>query len=550
MGEAKEQIHDQTNLLTGAKLLIVFAALALALLVTYIDQNSIAVALPTIGQELNSSSTIVWAGTSALIANTSFQVLYGRLSDILGRKVILITCLGLLALGDLLCSFSRTGTQLYAFRGISGLANGGIMALTMMVVSDITTLEQRGKYQGILGSCVGLGNTIGPLLAAAFTNNVTWRATFYFIAPLAVAVGVILYFLLPPQIIPPEPAMVKIKKIDWVGIVLSSGGTILLLIPISGIGTQFAANSPMVIAMLTIGAVFLVAFVVNEWKFARLPMFPLRLWRNPALAAMLTQNFLIGIVFYSVLYMLPIYFQTAHQLDLLTSAALLVPIVIPQAVASALSGQYISRFKRYGEVLWAGYICWVIGTGLHFLFTQSFPVGAIVPILMVEGAGVGLVFQPTLVAAQAHSPKADRAVVISARNFIRALGGSAGLAIASAIFSKTVISHLPSDIPSALSTRIRTSIFEAPDVSGLTDDQKYRLLDAYVAAMRAVFSVWVAAMGICLMLMLLIRDKGLSRAEEKKKSPEESGSDAAGVASAAATQETIQAMERAEKSAG
>lgn len=120
-----------------------------------------------------------------------------------------------------------------------------------------------------------------------------------------------------------------------------------------------------------------------------------RLFKNPALAAMLIQNFLIGIVFYSLLYYLPIYYQSALQMDLLTSAALLIPIVIPQAIASALSGQYISRMKRYGEVIWLGYICWVIGTSLHCIFDRSTAVVAIVFILIVEGAGVGLVFQPS-----------------------------------------------------------------------------------------------------------------------------------------------------------
>jgi MFS family permease len=145
MAETKHTIHDQTNLLPKGRLIILFTALASALLISYIDQNSIGVALPTIGRDLNSASTIVWAGTSSLIANTAFQVLYGRLSDILGRKVILISCLCLLGLGDILCGFAQSGPQLYAFRGISGLANGGIMALVMMIVSDVTTLEQRGK---------------------------------------------------------------------------------------------------------------------------------------------------------------------------------------------------------------------------------------------------------------------------------------------------------------------------------------------------------------------------------------------------------------------
>ncbi|OCL07428.1 MFS general substrate transporter [Glonium stellatum] len=170
-------IHDQTNILPRRHL-VVFAALASALLIIYIDQSSIRIALPTIGRDLDCASTVVWAGTSSLIANTAFQVLYGKFSDIFGRKAIIIASLGMLALGDLLCGFARSGPQLYAFRGISGIANSRIMALAMMIVSDVVTLEERGKFQGILGSCVGLGNTVGPFLAAAFTKTTSWRDTF------------------------------------------------------------------------------------------------------------------------------------------------------------------------------------------------------------------------------------------------------------------------------------------------------------------------------------------------------------------------------------
>lgn len=146
MGQPREvTIHDQTNLLPKKEIMSVYAALAFGILVSFIDQNSIGVALPTIGRELNCASTIEWAGTSSLIGQTAFQVLYGRLSDVFGRKVLLITMFAILALGDLLCGFAKTGSQLYAFRGIAGTANGGIIALSMMVVSDVVTLKERGK---------------------------------------------------------------------------------------------------------------------------------------------------------------------------------------------------------------------------------------------------------------------------------------------------------------------------------------------------------------------------------------------------------------------
>lgn len=140
------ELKDQTNFLPRGQLITVFCGLSFSLLISFIDQNAIGVALPTIGKDLNALDTITWAGTSSLIANTVFQVLYGRLSDIFGRKNVFLTALGLLAIGDLLCGFAQTATQFYVFRGLAGIGNGGIAALAMMIVSDVVTLEDRGKY--------------------------------------------------------------------------------------------------------------------------------------------------------------------------------------------------------------------------------------------------------------------------------------------------------------------------------------------------------------------------------------------------------------------
>ncbi|RAL67353.1 hypothetical protein DID88_008110 [Monilinia fructigena] len=196
----------------------------------------------------------------------------------------------LLALGDLLCGFAKTGPQLYVFRGITGVGTGGIMALAMMIVSDVVTLENRGKYQGILGSCIGLGNTIGPFLAAAFVQDSTWRGLFWCICPLAVLSGVMVAWTLPPSKVHGSTAT-KIRVIDYPGIVLITAA-MLILIPLSGGGTYFKWSSPMVISMLTLGGCCLIGFLIVEWKFAAMPMMPLHLFKNPAVAAILAQNFL------------------------------------------------------------------------------------------------------------------------------------------------------------------------------------------------------------------------------------------------------------------
>jgi MFS family permease len=270
---AEKSLHDQTNILPRGQLLIVFAGLAVSLLITFVDQNGISVMLPTIAQELHAENTVSWAGTSSLIANTMFTVLYGRLSDIFGRKIVYLLALALLCIADLLCGLSQSPAMLYVFRGLSGVAGGGVTSLTMIVVSDVVTLEERGKYQGILGAALGMGNVIGPFIAAGFIMHTTWRGFFWLISPLAACSIVVGYFLIPSNV-RKDGFKKNVERIDFYGIIASSIGIIFLLIPISGGGSYFEWNSPMVISMFVIGGCSLIAFFFIEWKVATLPMLP------------------------------------------------------------------------------------------------------------------------------------------------------------------------------------------------------------------------------------------------------------------------------------
>ncbi|KAH8886274.1 MFS general substrate transporter [Thozetella sp. PMI_491] len=496
-------IRVESNILPTRKLLVVFSALAFALLISFIDQNGIGVALPILGQELGASDTIVWAGTSSLIANTVFQVLYGRISDITGRKTVMLASVFLLAVGDLLCGFARTGPQLYAFRGLAGVGNGGIAALAMIIVSDTVTLERRGKYQGILGACVGIGNVIGPFLAAAIVEHWTWRAFFWITCVLAVLSGVFVALLVPPS-----------SAIDYWGVLSSSIGVILLLIPISGGGIDFAWDSPISLSMLVLGSGSVILFLVIEARWAPMPLLPLRFFSNPPVSAILIQNVFVGVVWYSNLYFLPIYFQTARQWSPTVSAALTIPYVVGQAISSVLSGQYISWRGRYGEVIWVGYALATLGSGFYLVFETSTQPWAIILILLVSGVGVGLIFQPTLVAAQAHTTKDDRAVIISARNFTRSVGGAVGLAISTLVFTSKVARGI-SSLPPKAQAEILAKVLSPPDLSLLSQAQGKAVLEAYVSAGKALYIIWVVLMGVCLFSCILIKDRGLQRPEDQ-----------------------------------
>ncbi|KAI5240845.1 putative major facilitator superfamily transporter [Aureobasidium subglaciale] len=501
-------IHDQTNLVPFKERMIIFFTLAFCMFLCYVDQNGITVLLPSIARDLNAADTIAWAGTSALIANTVFQVLYGRLSDLFGRKKIFVGCMLLLAASDLVCGLTPTKEVLYVFRGISGVANGGIVALVNMIMSDVVTLQQRGKYQGIIGSFIGLGNAAGPLIAAAFTQHSTWRGLFYLNAPLCCIAACLAAWTL-PQSMPKVNFKDTIRKVDWIGLFFSTVAIILVLIAISDGGHGTPWNSAETISMLVIGGLCAIAFIIVEWKFAKLPMMPLEMWQNKSVAIMLVQSFLLGMNYYSLIYYLPLYYQNVGGYDVMRSAVLILPLVLVQATFSALGGQYMSFIGHYFEVIFVGFAVWTLGSGLLVSLGTNSPVGHICGFIIMVGFGCGCTFQTTNTAMQAHCPKSQRAVVISNRMLLRQLGGAVGLAICSAISGNVLGSSLPPNLQ-----YIADSTFAVPDLNTVSAADRRSINTAYANASRTVFIFCVATIGVAFALTIFIKDKGLKREED------------------------------------
>ncbi|KAI0910310.1 major facilitator superfamily domain-containing protein [Ustulina deusta] len=503
---AERSLHNQINILPTKELILVFSGLAIAQLISFIDQNGIGVTLPTIARDLHAENTISWAGTASLVANTTFQMLYGRLSDIFGRRVVFLAALSCLTIATLLCSLARNATMFYAFRGLAGIGGGGVANLSTIIVSDIVTLEQRGYFQGIIGSCVGLGNIIGPFLAAAFITHANWRAFFWTTAPLATVAGIISFYMLPSM--PPTLSFKEnIKKIDYGGVLLSSIGIIFLLIPISGGGAYFSWTSPLAITMLVLGSISLSLFVLWEWKIARLPMIPMQVFRNPVVCILLGQNFLLGGVYQAYLYYLPLYLQNVRQYSVLRSAGVIAAMVGVQATFSSLSGLYITYFKRWKEVLCVGFCLWTLGAGLMLSYKRDSSLGYIIGTLITLGIGIGCTFQTTIIALQSHVMHPRRAVIISNRNFFRCAGGAAGLAISAAILQAVLKANLPTSYQN-----LANDAYAPPKVEGPDSDA---VLNAYMAASRAVFILQLPLVTVCLLGCLFLKDHGLKSPEEK-----------------------------------
>lgn len=230
-GPPQPQVTDYTQRLPFARLMAVYMCLATCFFVSFLDVNAVSTALPAIGRSLGASSSITWVGTAYLLAQCAFQVLYGRLADIFGRKAVLLGCvLGLVA-GDILCGFAQNGPWLYTCRAISGIGGGGISSLVQITVSDLVSLKERGKYQGILSGAIGLGAGVGPFAAGALIQGdpERWRWAFWLPAMLAA-------LCVPPLIIllPQKPVVgswqTKVRNVDWIGLVTIVIGILFILV--------------------------------------------------------------------------------------------------------------------------------------------------------------------------------------------------------------------------------------------------------------------------------------------------------------------------------
>lgn len=508
------------NILTSKKLIIVFVSMSVALMISSIDLTGVTIAVPYMAKDLDAYSSISWVGTSSLISTTVFMVLFGRFSDIFSRKYTMIFAMVMLAFFDLACALAQTPTQLYVFRALCGMGNGGITTLSMVIVSDVVTLEQRGFYQGILGAFFGIGSAIGPFIASAYINHSSWRKFYFTLFPICLSSTLILIKYV-PYTRPQHSMKEKLLNLDYLGFFTSSVAIIFLLIPISGGGSTFPWTSAFTISMIVIGGVFFLIFLLVEHRVSKLPLIPLRLFNESfSLTSILLHNFFFGICYYGIQYYYPYYFEVVRGYTPMETSCFLLAFVLPQTLTSICSGQLISRTKHYGFVIWIGYTLWMIAMGLLSLWGLNTKKGVTIIIMVINGLGSGFIFQPTLIAAQAHSLKRDRATVISTRNVLRTFGGSISLAISATILANTFAENLNATGSEYFSKTeievLKTMIYTKPDLSKYTSTQALYLKEIYMLGIKRIFYVWMACMAYCFITNMPIKDRGLQPIDEKK----------------------------------
>ncbi|CAK7232653.1 hypothetical protein SCUCBS95973_008331 [Sporothrix curviconia] len=517
--EPKHNVGDQTNLLPMRQLFVVFSGLSVAMLCSMLNQTIVATTIPVLGTVFQDAAIVPWVGTAYLLTSTACQPLYGRLSDIFGRKLVLVSSLFIFLVGSIISGVAVDLIMLIVARAIAGIGGGGIVTTVTIVVSDVVSLQDRGKYQGIIGVVVAVATAIGPLVGGVFTEKVSWRWCFYISIPLSGVAMIIVAFVLPLKKVEGN-TWEKIRKIDGYGCLVSFAASVAILLPISWGGSQYAWSSVAVILPLCLGAALIGLFLFIEAKVARLPLIPLHIFKNFHISTCIFCSFLTGFMTFVNLYYLPQFYQVVRGDSALKAGILILPLILSQIATSFSSGFLVSKYSCYRINLIAGFALWTIASGLFTTVTPTTSTGKLVGYQILTGLGSGQTLQTSLVAIQAAVERHEMAVVTGARNYLRMMGSTLAIAASAAIVNNIVKGKLTAlHFDPSVITTILGDPTTIPTMSSslLSATQKTEALDAYAHGVEVTYIMMTVLAGIqCLLCVFFVKDYSLKRADDEK----------------------------------
>jgi EmrB/QacA subfamily drug resistance transporter len=436
-----------------------FAGLLLAMLLASLDQTIVATALPTIVRDLGGLDQLSWVVTAYLLGATISMPLWGRASDLYGRKALFLAAIGVFLTGSALSGAAQDLTQLIGFRALQGLGAGGLMTLAMAIVAEIVSPRERGRYQGYIQMVFVIASVAGPLLGGAFADHVSWRWVFYVNLPIGAAA---LSLIVSSLHLPVERTRVRV---DYLGAALLAGGLTCFLLLTTWGGRQYAWDS-LEIAGLAVGALALLAAFVAQERRAPEPILPLRLFRQPVFVVVSAALFLTTLAFFAVIVFMPVYLQVATGASATGSGLLLLPLLIGATASTAVAGRVISRTGRYKVFPIAGLALMTVGLTLLSGIGASTPYGGVAAILVLFGVGFGMVSQVLTIAIQNAVERSDLGIATASANLFRSLGGSVGVAVFGAIFAGRIDGTLRTS-PDAVAHALTTVFLAAAPVAAL-----------------------------------------------------------------------------------
>jgi EmrB/QacA subfamily drug resistance transporter len=465
--------HDVLEAMSG---------LLLAMFVAILSSTVVSAALPRIIADIGGGqSAYTWVVTATLLTMTISTPIWGKLADLFSRKLLIQIGIVIYIAGSVLAGFATSAAWLIGCRAIQGVGVGALTALVQVILSDLVSPRERGRYMGYLGAVFGVGTVAGPITGGLLTDGLGWRWCFFVGVPFALAALVVLQRTLHLPVRRRDDV-----HIDTLGATLIGGGVAAILIWVSLAGKDFDWLGWQTVALVGVGILLLIAAVVVERR-SREPLIPLDLFENRTVVLSVTASVAVGIAMFGTTVFLTQYMQLARGYSPTESGLLTIPLVVGLFGASAGSGRLIARTGHYKRIMLIGSLLLALGLALMGLIDERTGLALIALFMMIVGVGVGMLMQNLILAVQNAIPLEEIGAGSALIAFFRSLGGAIGVSALGAVLS--------SKVSDSLSAKGGVGGEGIPDLSTLPAALRSVVEHAYGTGVAEIFLV-AAPMGL------------------------------------------------------